>query len=104
VKGRERHAGEETGDAPLHAAERQHPNQPENASAQVRVWLAAAAVSTGALAIHGFEFGLCGVDEHLDLGERVPSVARLRPGDASGGVGNHISGACVVGWSKRQRW
>ena len=49
-------------------------------------------------------FGLCGVDEDLDVGECVPVVARTRPGDASGGRANHLSGAWVVGWSKRQRW
>src|SRR5919199_3097332 len=104
VKGREWHAREDPSDAPLHAGEGQHPDQPENAPAQIRIWLAAAPVRAGALAVHGFQFGLCGIDEDLNLGERVPSIARLRPGDASGGVGNHITGAWVVGWSKRQRW
>jgi len=100
--------GEPTGDAPPHAAEGQHPDQPDQAPPQARVRLAAAAVHADPLAVHGLQFGLDGEDEHLHIGQDVPAVAAAGVGNATGGRRRQINGAQdasaghrpdMVGWA-----
>jgi hypothetical protein len=79
----EGNAGEPTGNAPLHAAEGQHPDQPDQAPPQAEVRLAAATVHADPLAVHGLELRLDGEDEHLDIGQGVPAVTAAGVGHAT---------------------
>jgi hypothetical protein len=72
VQGGERNAGQKAGDAPLHAAEGDRPDQPEHALTQEPVGFATTAVRALAFPLHGLQFRFAGCDEHVDLGERVP--------------------------------
>jgi len=100
--------GEPTGDAPPHAAEGQHPDQPDQAPPQAGVWLAATAVHADPLAVHRFQLSLDREDEHLDIGQCVPAVAAAGVGNAAGGRRRQINGAQnasaghrpdMVGWA-----
>lgn len=94
--------GQQAGDAPLHAAEGEHPDQPQHAPPKLGIWFAAAAMNADTLRVHRLQFGFGGVDEHLDVGERVPRVALMRTRDAVSREGNHISWTGRVG--NRQTW
>ena len=97
MQGRERDTGQEAGDAPLHAAKCQHPDQPEGAPAPVRIGLAATAMHAGALLVHCGKLGFSGEDEDLNVGESIPGLGMTTAGDATGRQGDHISRAWVVG-------
>ena len=71
----EGNAREPAGNAPLHAAEAQHPDQPDQPPPQAQVRLAPAAVHADPLPIHRFQFRLDREDKHLDVGQGVPAVA-----------------------------
>ena len=82
------------GDAPLHAAEGQGPDQPNEAPAQAQVRLAAAAaVHADPLALHGLQLGLDREDEHLEVGQGVPAVAAAGPRQAPDRRREQVSGA-----------
>src|SRR5512135_1679855 len=78
-------------------AEGEHPDQPQHAPPQVGIWFAAAAMNADTLRVHRLQFGFDGVDEHLDVGERVPRGARMRASDAASRERNHIRGTGRVG-------
>src|SRR3954467_6943502 len=59
---------EQPSNAPLHAPEGQHPNQPDHAPPQGEVWLAPAAVYADPLLVHGLQLRLDREDEHLNIG------------------------------------
>ena len=87
VQSGKRNAGEQTGNAPLHAAKGQHPDQPNEAPPQGKVRLAPTAMHADPLAIHGLQFGLDREDEHLDIGQDVPAVTAAGAGHGAGGRG-----------------
>ena len=97
VQGGEGDTREPAGDAPLHAAEGQGPDQPDQAPTQREVRLAAAAVHADPLALHGLQLGLDREDEHLEVGQGVPAVAAPGSGDATGGGRKQIGGAGSAG-------
>src|SRR5215218_4880173 len=95
VQSRKRNAGEQTGDAPLHAAEGQHPDQPNQAPPQAEIRLASTAVHADPLTVHGLQFGLDREDEHLDVGQDVPAITAAGAGNGSGRRGRHLSATQV---------
>jgi hypothetical protein len=84
VQSRKRNAREQTRDAPLHAAERQHPNQPNEAPPQGKIRLAPTPMHPNPLTVHGLQFGLDREDEHLDIGQDVPAVTATGAGNGAG--------------------
>ncbi len=95
-------AGQEAGDAPLHAAKGQHPDQPQYPPPQLSIRFATALMNPDTLRLHRRQLGLGGEDEHLDVGERVPGVALTGTGDAASRKRNHISGTGRM--EDRQIW
>ena len=78
----ERDAGQETGDAPLHAAKGQHPDQPQYPPPQLSIRFATAPMNPDTLRLHRLQFGFGGEDEYLDVGECVPRVMLTGTEDA----------------------
>jgi hypothetical protein len=70
VHSREGNARKQTGDAPLHAAERQHPDQPDQAPPQAEIRLAPTAMHANPLTVHRRQFGLDREDKNLNVGRR----------------------------------
>src|SRR5918911_5646510 len=87
----ERNPREPAGDAPLQAAEGQGPDQPDEASPQDEVRLAATAVHADPLTVHGLQLRLDRKDEDLDVRQAVPAITAAAVGDAAGS--RRISGA-----------
>ena len=75
MQGGEGDTREPAGDAPLHAAEGQGPDQPDQAPPQREIRLVAAAVHADPLALYDLQLGLDREDEHLKVGQGVPAVA-----------------------------
>ena len=86
MQGGEGDTREPAGDAPLHAAKGQGPDQPDEAPPQCQVRLAAAAVHADPLALHGLQLGLDREDKHLEVGQGVPAVAAAGAGNTTGGA------------------
>jgi hypothetical protein len=86
-------ADEQTGDAPLHGAETQHLNQPDQAPSQVEIRLTSTAMHANPLAVHHLQFGLDRKDKDLDVGQDVPAVPSARTGNATGRRGRQVSRA-----------
>jgi hypothetical protein len=80
VQGGEGDAGQQPGEAPLHAAKREHPDHAQQAAAQHRIGLATPPAHTGTLPLHRHQFSLGGGDEDLDVRERVPGRRSIGAG------------------------
>src|SRR5689334_2169721 len=93
----EGNAREPAGDAPLHAAEGQHPDHPDQPPTQAQVRLAPAAVHADPLPIHSLEFGLDREDEHLHIGQDVPAITAVGPGNTADRRWRQITGAQHTG-------
>src|SRR5215213_5341247 len=97
VQRREGNAREQPGDAPLHAPEGQHPDQPDHAPPQGKIRLAPAAMHPNPLAVHGLQLRLDREDEHLHIGQGIPAVTAAGPGNRPDGRRRQISGAQEAG-------
>src|SRR3954465_15747661 len=80
----ERNTRQPAGDAPLHAAKGERPDQPDEASPQAQVRFAAATVHTDPLALHGLQLRFDREDEDLDVSQGVPAVTSAEAGKVSG--------------------
>ena len=83
-----------TSDALLQAAEGQRSDQPDQASPQGQVRLAAAAVYAHPFAVHGLQLGFDREDENLDVGQCVPAVTTAGRGTCETEAVRH----CCIGW------
>src|SRR5215212_3454806 len=97
VQRREGNARKQPGDAPLHAPEGQHPDQPDHAPPQGKIRLAPAAMHPNPLAVHGLQLRLDREDEHLHIGQGIPAVTAAGPGNRTDGRRRQISGAQEAG-------